>query len=134
MRPAPFKGNLVVWNLPQDVTGAEVASLFDEHGLVLGAAVTAVTDDAGGNARALVRLAPESAVESAIETLDGAVVGSRKIKVRRARETPKPSRPPVVAGPDPRRDAPPPAEPAAPEPARPRRQLIVEHRRLPRRG
>lgn len=89
MRAAPFKGNIVVTNMPEDFTGAALAALFDDFGLVLGAVIERPNGDEARALRGLVSLAPPSAVEAAIEALDGQVIGARHLKVRKAPEPPK---------------------------------------------
>jgi len=89
MRAAPFKGNIVVTNMPEDFTGSTLAALFDDFGLVIGAVIERPNGDEARAPRGLVALAPPSAVEAAIESLDGQVIGSRHLKVRKAPEPPK---------------------------------------------
>lgn len=138
MRMAPFKGNIVVTNMPEDFTGSALAALFDDFGLVIGAVIERPNGDENRALRGLVSLAPPSAVETAIQSLDGQVIGSRHLKVRKAPEEKKrksgpkppssarrPARPPLAAT----------ARPAAPAyaPAAPavvRRAPIVERRSL----
>ncbi len=94
MRAAQFKGNIIVTNMPEDFTGATLAALFDEFGLVLGAVIEHPHGDETRAPRGMVSLAPPSAVEAAIEKLDGQVLGSRHLKVRKAPEPQKrPKRP-----------------------------------------
>ena len=83
-----FKGNIIVWNLPEDFTDAELAALFDDHGLVLGAKISRRQAAADGRPRGLVDLAPAKAVDAAVESLDGRIVGEQKLRVRRVREAP----------------------------------------------
>jgi RNA recognition motif-containing protein len=143
MRAAQFKGNIVVTNMPENFTGSALAALFDEFGLVLGAVVEHPNGDPERAPRGLVSLAPPSAVETAIETLDGQVLESRHLKVRKAPEPKK--RPPGQAKPAgaqarrPRMDMPRAAAPAAaaatmgdytPAPAVVRRAPIIERRSL----
>lgn len=133
MRAAPFKGNIVVTNMPEDFTGAALAALFDDFGLVIGAVIERPNGDETRALRGVVSLAPPSAVEAAIGALDGQVIGARHLKVRKAPEPAK--RPKKAAGP--RRAA----RPAAPRAAAPRfappetpavvrRAPIVERRTL----
>lgn len=90
MRAPRFKGNVIIWNLPPEFTASDVAALFDDYGLVLGATVKRWDDAPDRGPRGLVDLAPEPAVRRAIEALDGSTVGTRKIKVRRVQEAVKP--------------------------------------------
>lgn len=137
MRMAPFRGNIVVTNMPEDFTGSALAALFDDFGLVIGAVIERPNGDETRALRGLVSLAPPSAVETAIQTLDGQVIGSRHLKVRKAPEEKKkkpgpkqasaarrPPRPPVAARPA----AAPSFAPATP--AVVRRAPIVERRSL----
>src|ERR1700722_20399941 len=89
MRAAPFKGNIVVTNMPENFTGAALAALFDDYGLVLGAVIEHPHGDIERAPRGLVSLAPPSAVETAIQSLDGQVLDSRHLKVRKAPEPKK---------------------------------------------
>lgn len=131
MRGAQFKGNIIVTNMPEDFTGASLASLFDEFGLVLGAVIERPHGDEARALRGMVSLAPPSAVEAAIEKLDGQVLGSRHLKVRKAPETPKRTGP--KRAPQPRRAAVArhaSSGYAAPAPVVVRRAPIVERRTL----
>jgi RNA recognition motif-containing protein len=141
MRPAQFKGNIVVTNMPESFTGAALAALFDDFGLVLGAVIERPQGASERAPRGLVSLAPPSAVETAIQSLDGQVIESRHLKVRKAPEPKKrvpgakpaasARRPPLRAATDaPQR---PPASPAgafAPAPVVVRRAPIIERRSL----
>jgi hypothetical protein len=89
MRAAQFKGNIVVTNMPENFTGAALAALFDDYGLVLGAVIEHPHGDVERAPRGLVSLAPPSAVETAIQSLDGQVIDSRHLKVRKAPEPKK---------------------------------------------
>ncbi|HEX3972283.1 MAG TPA: RNA-binding protein [Stellaceae bacterium] len=141
MRAAPFKGNIVVTNMPENFTGSALAALFDDFGLVLGAVIEHPNGDAERAPRGLVSLAPPSAVETAIQSLDGQVIDSRHLKVRKAPEPKK--RPPGAAKPGaqarrpPRMDMPRAAAPGAasmadyaPAQVVVRRAPIVERRSL----
>src|SRR5215469_10216805 len=86
MRAAPFKGNIIVWNMPDDFTEGQLAALFDEFGLVLGAKIDRFPYEPGRTARGLVDLAPAKAVDAAIEALDGARIEASKLKVRKVPE------------------------------------------------
>jgi len=139
MRAAQFKGNIVVTNMPEKFTGAALAALFDDYGLVLGAVIEHPQGDPERAPRGLVSLAPPSAVEAAIQSLDGRVIDSRHLKVRKAPEPKKRSGPPKGAA-QPRRtpradSARPSANEAAlaayaPTPVVVRRAPIVERRSL----
>jgi RNA recognition motif-containing protein len=82
MRVKPFRGNIVVSNLPSELSSAELAMLFDEFGLVLGAKVDRWHDRPGGS-QGQIDLAPDTSVDAAIAALNGRLLGSNKISVRR---------------------------------------------------
>ncbi len=111
MRTPQFHGNIVVSNLPDGFTAVELASLFDDFGLVLGAEM-----DRRKARQGSIMLAPEPAVAKALEALHGQSLAERKLKVVRA--------PPPVKKPKPANAAPRPFRPApvaAPaEPVQPR--------------
>lgn len=138
MRVAPFKGNIVVTNMPEDFTGSALAALFDDFGLVIGAVIEHPRGDETRPPRGLVSLAPPSAVEAAIESLDGRVIDSRHLKVRKAPEPPKrapkkPGAPKRAARPGAMSRSVPPegfAPSAPPSPVVVRRAPIVERRTL----
>lgn len=91
MRPVPFKGNLIVTNLPDDMTAPKLADLFEEYGVVIGAEIRQIPANAGPATIGVVALAPEGAVDKAISAIDRTMVGARKIKVGRAKpQAPKP--------------------------------------------
>lgn len=103
MRPVPFKGNLIVTNLPDDMTAPKLADLFEEYGVVIGAEIRQIPANAGPATIGVVALAPEGAVDKAISAIDRTMVGARKIKVGRAKpQAPKPPKAPLaVAAPRP---------------------------------
>jgi RNA recognition motif-containing protein len=140
MRTPVFKGNVVVSNVPSTMTADDLADLFDQYGLVLGAKIERWHDRPGG-AQGMVDLAPDTSVDKAIAALHGSIVGTQKISVRRA---PKPAAKPKKASP-PRPPMPAPygvakesmARPPAPAlafpaSAAPVRKVVVEYR-TPRR-
>jgi hypothetical protein len=133
MRPAPFKGNIIVWNMPDDFTEGQLAALFDEFGLVLGAKIDRFPYEPGRTARGLVDLAPAKALDAAVEALDGARVEAHKLKVRRVPDAPAEPKP--MAAQRPRPSVPQPLQAAAPAddsvraPVAPRKP-IVEYRSL----
>ena len=123
-----FKGNLIVTNLPPDMTGDRLAALFDGHGMVIGAEIRRIPAVAGPATIGVVALAPESAVDGAIEAVNLSMVDDRRIKVGRARQRPQKPKAPARSQPAP---APAPTFPAAQQPAKtvvveykPRRRLI----------
>jgi len=140
MRTPVFKGNVVVSNLPSTMTADDLADLFDQYGLVLGAKIERWHDRPGG-AQGMVDLAPDTSVDKAIAALHGSMVGAQKLSVRRA---PKPAakakkpaapRPPLPVPFSAAKDAM--ARPAAPPMAFPAntapvRKVVVEYR-TPRR-
>ena len=139
MRAAQFKGNIVVTNMPENFTGAALAALFDDFGLVLGAVIEHPQGATERAPRGLVSLAPPSAVETAIQSLDGQVIESRHLKVRKAPEPKKRVGPPKAAAPArrttlrpdmPQRPSPSPAGAFAPAPVVVRRAPVVERRSL----
>jgi hypothetical protein len=86
MRRVAHKGNISVIALPQGFTPAELAGLFDEFGLVLGASLRPLPS---GDLVGEVSLAPEPAVDAAITALTGRTIGQRPIKVARIARPPK---------------------------------------------
>ena len=136
MRAAQFKGNIVVTNMPENFTGSALAALFDDYGLVLGAVIERPQGESERAPRGLVSLAPPSAVEAAIQSLDGQVIDSRHLKVRKAPEpkkrtgAPKPSVPRRVPRPDAQRIAAPTSSAYATAPVVVRRAPVVERRSL----
>ena len=139
MRAARFKGNIVVTNMPEDFTSSALAALFDDFGLVLGAVIEQPEGDSPRPPRGLVSLAPPSAVEAAIESLDGKVISARHLKVRKVPEKPKKA-PGAAKKPAPAKRAlrvpssraamAAPADDFAPPPVVVRRTPIVERRTL----
>jgi RNA recognition motif-containing protein len=153
MRPPVFKGNVIVSNLANHVTAGDLADLFDQFGLVLGAKIDRWHDRPGGS-QGLVDLAPDTAVDKAIEALNGEVFESQKLTVKRVpkQEPRKPAAKSAPRAASPRAAAPPAAEPAprvrerlapatptfdvpAAPPAAPARmrQVVVEYRAPTRR-
>lgn len=111
MRAPQFHGNVVVSNLPEGFTAVELAALFDDFGLVLGAEM-----DRRRARQGSIILAPEPAVAKAIEALNGQTLAERALKVVRA---PAPVRKPKPANAAPRLARPVPVA-ATVEPVRPR--------------
>ncbi len=136
MRRTAFKATIIVSNLPDDFTAGELAELFDEYGLVLGAVIKRSGEATGAAPRGMVNLAPKNAVEAAIRALDGTVIRARHLRVRKAPEAaPRPAGQASRARP---RKAPPSEAVTAPEAATefapvrstPRRAFTVERRPL----
>ena len=88
MYPAPFKGNLIITNLPSDMTGTQLAELFDRFGMVIGAEIRSIPAVAGTATIGVVALAPENAVDAAIEAVNLSLIGERRVKVGRAKQRP----------------------------------------------
>lgn len=78
--------NIYVGNLPFSVNNAELEDLFTEHGSVSSAQV--IMDRETGRSRGFgfVEMEAADAARAAIEALDGAEVGGRRLKVNQARE------------------------------------------------
>src|SRR6201996_5626089 len=85
MRPVPFKGNLIVTNLPDDMTAPKLADLFEDYGIVIGVEIRQIPANSGQATIGVVALAPDGAVDKAISAIDRTMVGKRKIKVGRAK-------------------------------------------------
>lgn len=143
MRAPIFHGNIVVSNLPDGFSAVQLAALFDEFGLVLGAEIDRNRRDRGS-----VILAPEPAVDRAIEALSGQILAAKKLKLARAPAPQRRERPASTrnAAPSERprspeqiqeairkfRETSDPAS-AAPAPAAaPARQVVVEYRKTRR--
>jgi RNA recognition motif-containing protein len=114
MRAPQFHGNVVVSNLPEGFTAVELASLFDDYGLVLGAEM-----DRRRARQGSIILAPEPAVAKAIEALHGQTLAERKLKVVRAPAPVKKPKP-ANAAPRPARPVPVAVAAAPAEPVQPR--------------
>lgn len=80
MRYRPPSANILVSNLPEDLTANDLAELFDEFGLVLNARIGGRSDPKLPP-RGFIDLAPTASVERAVSSLNGRVVRSRKLKV-----------------------------------------------------
>jgi RNA recognition motif-containing protein len=137
MRPSNFQGNIHIINFPPSTSAAELAELFDEFGLVLGAHIKSIPSTGGHLRLGIVSLAPDKVADKAIEALQGYQMGGQKLKLKRAVKPVKgekkagaaPQRRPDRPAPPPRPAAYNPAEhfPAA-TPAEPPRKVIVEYR------
>jgi RNA recognition motif-containing protein len=88
MSPAAFKGNLVITNLPSDMTGDQLAELFDGFGMVIGAEIRYIPAKAGTATIGVVALAPEGVVDRAIDAVNHSLIGERRVRVGRARQRP----------------------------------------------
>jgi RNA recognition motif-containing protein len=150
MRTPSFHGNIVVSNLPEGFTAVELAALFDDFGLVLGAEM-----DRNRLRQGSIILAPEPAVAKAIEALNGQLLAERALKVVRApvlqkrpksASAPRPARPPTPLAAEAPHEvadavrrfrntidvaAAAPGQPMAVSPA-PTRQVVVEYRKTRR--
>lgn len=144
MRRSNFQGNVHIINFPAWTAAADLAELFDEFGLVLGAQIKPIESEGGGDFRlGIVALAPDSAADKAIEALQGHVIGGQKLKLRRPK--PQPPREKKARPAMPRQERPPQRPMAARDygaeaaeyfpasQAAPPRKVIVEYRgRRPR--
>jgi RNA recognition motif-containing protein len=92
MHPAPFKGNLIITNLPPDMTGTRLAELFDRFGMVIGAEIRSIPAMGGTATIGVVALAPEDAVDRAIEAVNLSLIDERRVKVGRAKQRPPKSK------------------------------------------
>src|ERR1700722_6301277 len=90
MRPSNFQGNIHIINFPSSTSAAELAELFDEFGLVLGAHIKSIPSTGGHLRLGIVSLAPDKAADTAIEALQGHQLGGHKLKLKRPK--------PVVKG------------------------------------
>lgn len=126
MRSQKFRGNVFVTNLPPGTGDEQLASHFDEYGIVLGAFVARDTENGGLKNYGLVSIAPERSAAAAIAELDGMEIDGKRIKVRQA----DPAMGLTIPT---RRERPPQSQwrPAPPPLEHTRRPLIVE--RLPSR-
>jgi len=100
MRRSNFQGNIHIINFPAWTAAADLAELFDDYGLVLGAEIKPIESDGGDLRLGIVAIAPDSAADKAIEALQGHVIGGQKLKLRRPkpqppreRKAPRPPRP-----------------------------------------
>jgi RNA recognition motif-containing protein len=123
MHPASFKGNLIITNLPPDMTGTQLAELFDRFGMVIGAEIRSIPAIAGTATIGVVALAPDAAVDRAIDAVNLSLIGDRRVKVGRAKQRPPKSK--GMTAPFGRT----PAAPAqAPQAAKPPKTVIVEYK------
>ena len=118
-----FKGNLIVTNLPPDMTGDRLAALFDGFGMVIGAEIRCIAAISGTATIGVVALAPDSVVDRAIEAINLSMVDGRQIKAGRAKQRPQKPKAPVRAA-----AAPAPAPAPAVQAAQPARTVIVEYK------
>jgi RNA recognition motif-containing protein len=92
MRPANFQGNIHIINFPPETTAADLAGLFDDYGLVLGAHIKRVPQESGSLRLGIVAIAPNEAADKAIEALQGHVLGGQKLKLKKAVPPVKPDK------------------------------------------
>jgi RNA recognition motif-containing protein len=128
MYPVAFKGNLIITNLPPEMTGAQLADLFDSFGMVIGAEIRYIPANVGTATIGVVALAPESAVDRAIEAVNLSMIGERQVKVGRAKQ-----RPPKPRAATPSNRAASPSRGSvsstlAPQAAQPQKTVIVEYK------
>ena len=62
MRPSNFQGNIHIINFPSSTSAAELAELFDEFGLVMGAHIKSIPSTGGHLRLGIVALAPDKPV------------------------------------------------------------------------
>ena len=86
MRPSNFQGNIHIINFPSSTSAAELAELFDEFGLVMGAHIKSITSTGGHLRLGIVSLAPDNVADKAIEALQGYQLGGQKLKLKRAKQ------------------------------------------------
>ncbi len=133
MRPSNFQGNIHIINFPPETTAADLAGLFDDYGLVLGAHIKRVPQESGSLRLGIVAIAPNEAADKAIEALQGHVIGGQKLKLKRAvpsvKGEKKPGKPAArrTAAPQPSTAARMERFPAM-APQEPPRKVIVEYR------
>lgn len=84
MRPTNFQGNIHIINFPSSTSAAELAELFDEFGLVMGAHIKSIPSTGGHLRLGIVALAPDKVADKAIEALQGYQLGGQKLKLKRA--------------------------------------------------
>ena len=84
MRPTNFQGNIHIINFPSSTSAAELAELFDEFGLVMGAHIKSIPSTGGHLRLGIVCLAPDKVADKAIEALQGYQMGGQKLKLKRA--------------------------------------------------
>jgi len=130
MHPAPFKGNLIITNLPSDMTRSQLAELFDSFGMVIGAEIRSIPAMSGTATIGVVALAPETAVDRAIEAVNLTMIGERRVKVGRAKQRPPKAKTPTASS---NRAAAPARTSAAsptfaPQASQPQKTVIVEYK------
>jgi RNA recognition motif-containing protein len=108
MRSSNFQGNIHVINFPASTSAAELAELFDEFGLVMGAHIKSIPSTGGHLRLGIVSLAPDKVADKAIEALQGYQLGGQKLKLKRAVPPAKGERKPSAGRP--RNERPAPAE------------------------
>lgn len=131
MRRWSFQGNILVSNFSDKTTPSAIAELFDDYGLVLGVEIKEVVSNAGTRVIAIVALAPETAVDKAIEGLQGHSLDGRKIKLKRSVQKEKSAdvKPAVSVA---RSHTSLPPAPVQESPPTIRRKVVVEYRAAPR--
>jgi RNA recognition motif-containing protein len=90
MRQSSFQGNVHIINFPAGVTPGDLAALFDDFGLVMGAQIKSIPSTGGNLRLGIVSIAPDDAADRAIEALQGYRMGDQKLKLKRAVPPPKP--------------------------------------------
>ena len=128
MRPTNFQGNIHIINFPSSTSAAELAELFDEFGLVLGAHIKSIPSTGGHLRLGIVSLAPDKVADKAIEALQGYQLGGQKLKLKRAVPPVKGEKKPGVRRAAPERSAQSSAELFPARMSEPPRKVIVEYR------
>ncbi len=78
--------NIYVGNLSASVTSGDLERLFGEHGDVSSARVIVDRDSGRSRGFGFVEMESDAAARDAINAIDGAEVGGRRLKVNEARE------------------------------------------------
>jgi len=131
MRPSNFQGNIHIINFPSSTSAAQLAELFDDFGLVLGAHIKSIPSTGGHLRLGIVSLAPDKVADEAIEKLQGYQMGGQKLKLKRAKQPVKGEKKPHAHGqrqPAPERPMLSSAEMFPAQAAPPPRKVIVEYR------
>jgi RNA recognition motif-containing protein len=79
---------IYVGNLPRSTTSAELAQLFDAYGDVVDVRVITDRDTGQSKGFAFVEMSTEDAMRSAIEGLNGSMLGDRTLRLDEATERP----------------------------------------------
>ncbi len=91
MRPSSFQGNVHIINFPAGTAAADLAALFDDFGIVMGAQIKSIPSTGGNLRLGIVSVAPDKAADKAIEALQGYQMGGQKLKLVRPKPQPQPA-------------------------------------------